>query len=286
MTEYGRVSIVTGGAGGFGREIGARLAARGDRVALVDLDATRAAAAAAALPDDVVPGQRHLGLHCDVRAELSVAAMFDEVEAVLGAPGVLVNNGGVREIVSILDITTEQWDDVLATNLTGTFLSCREFARRSVARADGLWRSVVNIASVAGLTGIGNRPAYSASKHGVVGLSKNLSTDLGRHRIRVNVVAPGTIRTPMTESYYSDEEFVSALTAVVPLGAGGSARDVAEAVVFLAGPESRFITGAVLPVDGGWSAEKSYSTNPGSAYFAASSGSGPVVGDNGSRGGR
>ncbi|QYN17011.1 SDR family NAD(P)-dependent oxidoreductase [Amycolatopsis sp. DSM 110486] len=256
------VTLVTGGAGGFGREIGARLAARGDDVVLVDRG--DAAAAAAELPRS--PGQRHLGLHCDLRDEGSVAAVFAVTERELGSVDTLVNSGGVREIVSILDITLAEWDDVLATNLTGTFLTCREFARRAVSEKDGKPRAIVNIASVAGLTGISNRPAYSASKHGVIGLSRNLSTDLGRFRIRVNVVAPGTIRTPMTESYYHDQDFVDSLTAVVPLGAGGTARDVADAVAFLSGPESGFITGAVLPVDGGWSAEKSYSVNTNSAY--------------------
>jgi NAD(P)-dependent dehydrogenase (short-subunit alcohol dehydrogenase family) len=274
MTDNGRVSIVTGGAGGFGRAISATLAARGDRVAVVDLDAEGAAAVAAALPTDRAPGQRHVGLACDVRAEASVAAAFDEVETALGGLHTLVNSGGVREIVNILRITLQEWDDVVATNLTGTFLTCREFARRAVARDDGGARSVVNIASVAGMVGIGNRPAYSASKHGVVGLSRNLSTDLARHGIRVNVVAPGTIRTPMTEGYYADEGFVASLSAVVPMGAGGSAQDVADAVAYLTGTGSGFVTGVVLPVDGGWSAEKSYSTDPNSAYSAAANGTG------------
>ncbi|GAA5125417.1 SDR family NAD(P)-dependent oxidoreductase [Pseudonocardia adelaidensis] len=278
MAENRLVAVVTGGAGGFGRAISATLAERGDSVVVVDLDAAGAVAVAAALPTDRRADQRHLGVGCDLRDEDSVAAVFGEVADLLGASHVLVNSGGVREITSIVEISTAEWADVIATNLTGTFLACREFARRAVAAADGAARSVVNIASVAGLVGVANRPAYSASKHGVIGLSKNLATDLARYGVRVNVVAPGTIRTPMTEGYYADEEFVASLSAVVPLGAGGSAQDVADAVAFLTGPGSRFVTGVVLPVDGGWSAEKSYSLNPNSAYFAAANGTGAVGG--------
>ncbi|GEL21966.1 2-deoxy-D-gluconate 3-dehydrogenase [Pseudonocardia sulfidoxydans NBRC 16205] len=275
MVSENRVSMVTGGAGGFGRAIASSFATRGDHVVVVDLDEAGAAEVAAGLPG---PG-RHVGLGCDVRAEESVVAVFDAAEERLGGVDTLVNSGGVREIVDVLTISVAQWHDVVATNLTGTFLTCREFALRAVRRADGASRSIVNIASVAGLTGIGNRPAYSASKHGVVGLSKNLATDLARHGIRVNVVAPGTIRTPMTEGYYADEEFVASLATVVPLGAGGSATDVAETTAFLTGPASGFVTGVVLPVDGGWSASKSYSVNPDSAYFAAANSSAGVAGD-------
>ncbi|MGP4091048.1 SDR family NAD(P)-dependent oxidoreductase [Streptomyces sp. KR55] len=265
-----RVSLVTGGAGGIGRAIAEALAGRGDRVAVLDVDHRAATEVAQSLPSTM--GQRHLGLRCDLRSETSVSAAFESAERELGGLHTLVNSGGVREIVDVVRISVAQWREVIEVNLTGTFLTCREFAVRVARRRDAAPRSIVNIASVAGLVGISSRPAYSASKHGVIGLSKNLSTDLARYGIRVNVVAPGTIRTPMTEGYFADEGFVSSLSAVVPLGAAGTVRDVAAAVDFLTGAGSGFVTGAVLAVDGGWSAEKSYSADPGSAYFAGANG--------------
>lgn len=265
-----RVSLVTGGAGGIGRAIAQFLAARGDRVAVLDVDERAAADVADDLPSPGAP--HHLGLGCDLRSETSVSAAFDTAERELGGLHTLVNSGGVREIVDVVRISVAQWREVIDVNLTGTFLTCREFAVRVARLGDSAPRAIVNIASVAGLVGIKNRPAYSASKHGVIGLSKNLSTDLARYGIRVNVVAPGTIRTPMTEGYFADEGFVSSLSAVVPLGASGTVGDVAAAVDFLTGAGSGFVTGAVLAVDGGWSAEKSYSADPSSAYFAAANG--------------
>ncbi|GHE88553.1 hypothetical protein GCM10017786_20690 [Amycolatopsis deserti] len=270
MSGGERVCLVTGGAGGIGRAITESLAGRGDRVAVLDVDERAAAEVARNLPS--AEGTHHLGLGCDLRSETSVSAAFDTAERELGGLHILVNSGGVREIVDVVRISVAQWREVIDVNLTGTFLTCREFAVRVARLGDTAPRAIVNIASVAGLVGIKNRPAYSASKHGVIGLSKNLSTDLARYGIRVNVIAPGTIRTPMTEGYFADEGFVSALSALVPLGASGTVGDVAAAVDFLTGEGSGFVTGAVLTVDGGWSAEKGYSVDPGSAYFAAANG--------------
>ena len=130
--------------------------------------------------------------------------------------------------------------------------------------------SIVNIASVAGMMGLTHRPAYNSSKHGIIGLTRNLSLDCAADSIRVNAVAPGLIRTPLTDGYYKDPEFIKGLNEVVPMGAqGGSPADIADAIAFLCSSEAKFINGVVLPVDGGWAASKGYTTGSGAAQFTS-----------------
>jgi NAD(P)-dependent dehydrogenase (short-subunit alcohol dehydrogenase family) len=148
-------------------------------------------------------------------------------------------------------------------NLNGVFYCSREAARRMTDKGG----SILNIASVAGLLGIPHRPAYTATKHAVIGLTRNLAIDLAPHRIRVNAVSPGTVRTPLTEPYYADPQFITSLEQVTPLGSAGTVEDVANALVFLASPYASYLTGIVLPVDGGWSSTKSYAYGGGSSYF-------------------
>jgi len=191
----------------------------------------------------------------DVRSSAEVAASFDQLANRAGRIDILVNCAGVREMKAALDLPAFEWDDVIAINLSGTFYCCQAAARWMSRNSGG---AIVNISSVAGVIGLPRRPAYTASKHGVVGLTKNLAKDLAQFNIRVNAIAPGTIRTPLTESHFHDEAYLRSLSQVVPLGTAGTPQDVAQAALFLASDMSSFVTGVVLPVDGGWLAEKGY----------------------------
>jgi NAD(P)-dependent dehydrogenase (short-subunit alcohol dehydrogenase family) len=131
--------------------------------------------------------------------------------------------------------------------------------------------AIVNIASVGGLIGLAGRPAYTASKHGVVGLTKSLARDLGPARIRVNAICPGLIRTPLTEQYFAADAFEEGLRTVVPQGRPGTPADVADAALYLASDQSAYVNGVALTVDGGWLAEKSFAASEAAAatYLAA-----------------
>jgi NAD(P)-dependent dehydrogenase (short-subunit alcohol dehydrogenase family) len=265
----GATVAITGAAGGFGREIALLVGGQRGRVIALDKDETGARATVAAAHERGAKDDS-FAMALDVRDQPGVQEVFDEIGRRAGSISTLINSAGVREIRNAVEISAAEWTNVIAINLSGTFFTCQAAARLMIASEPDFGRSIVNIASVAGLIGVSHRPAYTASKHGVVGLTKNLAKDLAAHGIRANVIAPGTIRTPMTETYYHDEEFVHGLGAMVPLGAGGSPADVAYAALYLASPLASFITGAVLPVDGGWLAEKGYAI-PGadSAYLAA-----------------
>ncbi len=245
----GRVALVTGAASGIGREIAQRFAREGARVTGFD----RAG---------------DVAIHGDVRSPVDVERAVAHLVASEGRIDVLVNSAGVREICDVYTMSTEEWDNVIAVNLSGTFYCCQAAARRM--REGG--GAIVNISSVGGLIGLAQRPAYTASKHGVVGLTKSLARDLGPAGIRVNAICPGLIRTPLTEQYFAAEEFEEGLGTVVPQGRVGTAADVADAALYLASDQSAYVNGVALTVDGGWLAEKSFASGEAAAatFLAAS----------------
>jgi NAD(P)-dependent dehydrogenase (short-subunit alcohol dehydrogenase family) len=262
----GRNAVVTGGAGGIGREVAIVLASQGASVVLLDRAQANPGKAAAALVAEI-GGVRITGLSVDISDAESVREVY--ANEALAKVDILVNAAGIREIAPAESLDPTEWANVVNVNLNGTFYAIR-YAIEALKKSDNA--AIVNIASVAGVIAMANRPAYSATKHAIVGLTKNLAHDLGPHGIRVNAVAPGTVRTPMTESYYSDAEFLRSMEIMVPLNREGTARDVANTVLYLASPLSAFVSGVVLPVDGGWLAQKNYM--PGgasSAYINASS---------------
>ncbi len=252
----GRIALVTGGASGIGRGIAGGLAAAGADI--VAIDVTESAA------DNLLEELTALGapspsfVKLDVRDAASVSKTFHEIAQSRGRIDILVNSAGVREISEPLDLDPADWDKVIAVDLSGTFYCCQAAAKEMVRTGSG--GSIINIASVAGLIGISGRVAYTAAKHGVVGMTKTLASDLAAHRIRVNALCPGLVRTPLNDQYFNDEAFVAGLAALVPLGTAGQPSNMADAAVFLASDMASFVTGVALPVDGGWLAEKSYAS--------------------------
>ncbi|TCZ64096.1 SDR family oxidoreductase [Roseicella aquatilis] len=251
MRFQDRAVLVTGGGSGIGREVCLAAAAEGARVAVGDLDAARAETVAAAIRGR---GGEAQAFRLDVTDPASVTAFVEGAETALGRLDVLVNSAGIREIVSVLDLSLEEWRRVLDVNMTGTFLPSQAFARRLVAQ--GRTGQIVNLASTLGLMAAPNRAAYTASKHGVVGLTKEMALELGERGIRVNAVAPGVIRTPMTERYFQDPEMSATIRGIHAMNRCGEPPDIARAILFLAEEGNGFMTGSVLTVDGGWTTGK------------------------------
>ncbi|HEY5820671.1 MAG TPA: beta-ketoacyl-ACP reductase [Propionibacteriaceae bacterium] len=227
-----RVVLVTGGSKGIGRGIAERLQAAGHQVA--------ATYRSGGVPDGV------LGLKCDVTDVAEIDAAFAEVEKTLGPVEVLVANAGITRDTLLMRMSDDDWDAVLATNLTGSFRLVRRATRPMMKARFG---RIILISSVVGLLGSAGQVNYASSKSGLVGLARSVARELGSRGITANVVAPGFIETDMTAEL--GEELVKKYAAQIPIGRMGSIADVAGTVEFLAGESAGYITGAVLPVDGG-----------------------------------
>ncbi|HUK78293.1 MAG TPA: 3-oxoacyl-[acyl-carrier-protein] reductase [Thermoleophilia bacterium] len=240
----GKIALVTGAGRGIGREIALTLAAAGAAVAVNDFageDACRAVVA-----EIEALGAAGLVVMGDVGDEQSVAATVDRVEAELGPLGIVVNNAGITRDNVVMLMSPDEFDGVVRTHLRGTFLVSKAAARKMLRRRDG---SIVNISSVVGRRGNAGQANYAAAKAGIIGLTKSLARELGARSIRVNAVAPGYIDTAMTQAL--PDEVRQVIVDNTPLKSIGAASDVANAVLFLASPLSRYITGCTLPVDGG-----------------------------------
>jgi 3-oxoacyl-[acyl-carrier protein] reductase len=231
-TPTARTVLVTGGSKGIGHGIAERLARAGHRVA--------ATSRSGGVPDGV------LGVRCDVTDGAQVDAAFTEVEGALGPVEVLVANAGITRDTLLMRMSDEDWDAVLATNLTGAFRVARRAARPMIRARFG---RMVFISSVVGQLGSAGQVNYAASKAGLVGMARSLARELGSRGVTANVLAPGFIETDMTAEL--GEETVARYAAQIPLGRLGGVDDVAGAVEFLASDAAGYITGALIPVDGG-----------------------------------
>jgi NAD(P)-dependent dehydrogenase (short-subunit alcohol dehydrogenase family) len=243
----GRVALVTGGASGIGRGIAGRLADAGADVAVADLDAGRAAAAAAEL---AALGGRAIGLGADVREEAEVGAMLRDVTAALGVPTILVNNAGIYPATPIADMAVGEWDRVMATNLRGAFLCLRQGA--CAMRAGGGGGAIVNVSSIESMhPSFVGMAHYGASKGGLNMLTRSAALEFAPDRITVNAVCPGGVETEGTQAAFG-EGLKQRLEARIPLGRVATPEDIGGVVLFLASPAASYITGATLVVDGGY----------------------------------
>jgi 3-oxoacyl-[acyl-carrier protein] reductase len=241
----GQVALVTGGARGLGRAIAETLSACGAKIALVDVNAETLAATADALR---AAGGTAETFVCDVTDSQRVNEVVDEAIGKLGGLDILVNNAGVTRDSLLMRMKDEQWDLVIAINLRGTFLFTRAVTRPMLKAKRG---RIINVASVSGLMGNPGQANYSASKAGVIGLTRTVARELASRNITVNAVAPGFIATEMAAKL--GEEILEQVKKETPLGRLGDPQDVADAVLFLASEAASFITGHVLVVDGGLS---------------------------------
>lgn len=241
----GRVVVVSGAGSGIGLAIAQALVDAGASVALLDRDGSAASAAAAALLER---GARVLSLECDVSDAAAVADAAARVRRVLGPVQGLVNNAGLLRAGALVDVTLEAWNQVLAVNLTGCLLCAREFGRDMLDAGAG---SIVHIASISALHPQTHSGAYSASKAGVLLLSKQLAAEWGPRGVRSNAICPGMIRTALSARFYETPGFEARRAAVTASRRVGEPSDIAEPALFLLSPRSGYVNGAELVVDGG-----------------------------------
>jgi 3-oxoacyl-[acyl-carrier protein] reductase len=240
----GQVAVITGAGRGIGRAIAEEFAQAGADLVLADL---------AEIPADLLEcvqklGRRAVAVSVDVSKVADCNRLIDTAVAEFGRIDILVNNAGITRDALLMRMEEDAWDAVLAVNLKSVYACSRAAVRHMMKARSG---AIVNISSVAGIMGNAGQCNYAASKAGVIGFSKSLAREVASRNVRVNCVAPGFIRSKMTDAL--DEKVKQAVVAQVPLGRFGEVSDIAQAVLYLASPLAQYVTGTVLVVDGGMS---------------------------------
>ena len=248
MKLVGRIALITGAGSGMGRAMAMLFAEHGAAIAAVDLDATSARSTADAVG---AAGGRAIAVHCDVANGASVERAVAVVVDALGGVSILCNNAGILDdYAPLLDTSDELWDRIIDVNLKGMFLCARAVLPHMIVDGGGV---IINTASIAGLVAGGGGTAYTASKHGVIGLTRQISLDYGSQGIRVNAICPGAVETGMTKAILaSGDAAVMASVRSVPAGRHAQPEEIANLALFLASDESSFMHGAAVVIDGGW----------------------------------
>lgn len=240
----GQTAVITGSSRGIGRTTAEEFAKRGVQIVVVDINGNNAEKSAEEIKSQY--GVETLGIRADVSNSEDVKRLFEEAVKKFSKIEILVNNAGITRDNLLIRMKDEEWDDVLNTNLKGAFLCSREAIK---IMSKNRYGRIINIASVVAFIGNPGQVNYSASKGGLVALTKTLAKEYASRGITVNAVAPGFIQTAMTEKL--PEKVKEEMLRMIPLGRFGTTQDVANAIIFLALPESGYITGQVIHVNGG-----------------------------------
>ena len=245
----GHVAVITGASRGLGRQMAEALAASGAAVALV--------ARNKALLDEVAAGIREKGgaaepIVADVTDEPAAAEVVQTVTESLGGCDILINNAGINNRKSIEDFTLEEWNEILAVNLTGPFLMSRAFVPGMKEKG---WGRIVNMTSIMSHVSLPNRTGYSTTKAGLLGFTRALALELAAHDITVNGISPGPFATEMNKPLIQDPEKNRQFLERLPLGRWGKVEEIGRLAVYLCSEDAGFITGADIVIDGGWTAQ-------------------------------
>ena len=241
-----RVALITGAAKGIGAAIADLLAQQGKHVVIGDIDEGQAVEKAESLTS---VGGTASALRIDVGDPASIAAAFQLIDGRCGRCDIVVNNAGIAKTFPFVDFPLDSWQAHLAINLTGVLLCAQHGARRMMRER---WGRIINVASVAGMRAVGvGRTGYGTSKAAVIGLTRQMAVELAEHGITANAVAPGPVDTPMTRVLHSPE-FRQSYTDAIPMNRYGTPEEIAAAVAYLASDGAAYVTGIVIPIDGGF----------------------------------
>jgi len=247
MKLQGKVALVTGAGSGIGQAIALLFAKEGADIGVNDIDLLSAEHTVAAVKQI---GRRAIAIKADVFEPDAVDAMVDRVINELGGVHILVNNAGVPLRGPMLEEqTVERWDRAVAVILRGTYLCSRRAGQWMSVHKTG---KILNISSLAGIIGSPDHGGYGPAKAAVINLTRNLAVEWGKYNINVNCIAPGLINTPLTQRTIAREPALANISKGIPLGRMGETDDIAKAALFLVSDDANYITGATLPVDGGW----------------------------------